>query len=164
MLTETRPVSLSSQKWKNNSKHSNTFPFSDATKGTVRSAQTSPSPVCLLFKRVENVGPVEGGTDRAAPPRGKNIRMRHKYLRLIRSAAEPEFLQVKPGTTTASIVPVSPVELGWIKSCWTEEPGGPGGPGEVCRIIYSCPRRTIHHFHSAVKRPWSVFTRADEDQ
>lgn len=56
-----------------------------------------PSPICLLFKRVENVAPSEGGADRAAPPRGKSIRVRHKYLRLIRSAAEAEFLQVDDG-------------------------------------------------------------------
>lgn len=46
----------------------------------------------------------------------------------------------------------------------SRELGEPVKPKELCCITYSCPRRTIYHFHAAVNPSWSVFTWAGEDQ
>lgn len=70
-----------------------------------------------LFKYIER-GTSWGRNGSGGSTYRQNMQMRHKYLRLIRDAIEPESLQVAPETTTALIKPVYPTSnSSWFKSC-----------------------------------------------
>lgn len=81
----------------------------------------------------------------------KNIRMRHKYSRPIRKRRRSGIPSGGRRRRSRARFPTS--DSAGLKVVGQENREETRRrPGEVCRIIYSCPRRTTDHFHSAVKR------------